>query len=79
MLKQLFNVFMGELDKHLKKGSNIENRILQIEEEYAEALADAERWGDLTDKSHWRTVEANRIKRVIESKRRMIDTLKQHS
>lgn len=83
MLKQLFAVLLEQLNNDYKKGSAIDNKIVQIVEEineleieHAKALADVERWGDINDKSHWRTVEYNRIGRVIEAKRRMIDTLK---
>lgn len=83
MWKQLLNVFVEELNKYQRKGSTIDGKIVHIIEEigeleikHAKALADAERWGDLTDSSDWRTVEVNRIKRIIEAKQRMIDTLK---
>lgn len=82
MLKQLFDLFVEKLNDNYKKNSTIEYKIVEIIEEideleieHAQALADAERWGDLDDNSHWRTVEVNRIKRVIEAKKRMIDTL----
>lgn len=86
MFKQLFDLFMDEFNKRQKRDSTIDNKVLQIIEEIneleielAEEISDAERWGDLTDNSHWRTAEVNRIKRVIEAKRRMIDTLRQNS
>lgn len=83
MLREILNVFLDELNKHQKKDVTNNNRTMQIVEEIGEleiklakAMADAERWGDLTDSSDWRTVEVNRIKRVIESKHRLLETLK---
>ena len=83
MLREIFNLVVNEFHNNQKKGSTIDRKIVQIIEEidelevqYAKALADAERWGDLNDTSHYRTVEVNRIKRVIEAKRKMIETLK---
>lgn len=85
MFKQLLQLILEKLDEREKKDSTIDSKIVQIIEEigelevkHAKALAEAERWGDITDDSDWRTVEANRIKRIIESKKRMIDTLKNH-
>jgi hypothetical protein len=83
MLRQLFKLVLDELNNDYKRGSAIENKIVQIVEEinkleieHAKALADVERWGDINDKSNYRTVEYNRIGRVIEAKKRMIETLR---
>ena len=83
MLKELLMLVVEKLNEKEVKESNIENRLLELveeryelEEKYVKALADAEKWGDLSDNSHWRTAEVNKIKRLIEAKQRMIDTLK---
>lgn len=83
MLKDILNLLLEQLHYEHKKGSSIENKVLQIveeidelEDELAEAIADAERFGDINDNSHWRTVEVNRIKRIIEAKKGMINTLR---
>lgn len=86
MLKQLLQLILENLNERERKGSTIDSKIVEIveeinelEEEYVEALAEAERWGDLNDKSHWRTVEVNRLKRMIQAKEKMIDTLKNNN
>lgn len=83
MLKQLFELIIQKLDEREKNGSNIDNRVLEIVEEIgkleielADKLHDAERWGDITDNSNWRTAEVNKLKRVIQAKEKMIETLK---
>ena len=83
MLRQLLNLVLVELNNKHERGLTIDDKILQIIEEindleikHAQAIADAERWGDITDNSHWRTVEVNRIKRVIEAKKGMIEILR---
>lgn len=85
MLKEILSLFMDELNKREKNDSRNDSRISQIIEEIhdleiklAGKLADAERWGDLTDNSNWRTAEVNKIKRIIEAKKQMIQTLKQN-
>jgi len=85
MLRELFSFILEQLDNNYKKDSAIETKIIEIVEEINEleidhikALADVERWGDINDKSHWRTVEYNRIGRVIEAKKRMLETLKRN-
>jgi len=81
-LKQLLELIFKEANAHNQRYSAIDNKRLQmieeleeLEVEYAQAIYNAERWGDLKDSSDWRTAEVNRIKRVIESKKRIIDTL----
>ena len=83
MLREILQMILRELDNKSNRGSKIEDRIVHIVDEIGEleikqakALAEVERWGDITDTSDWRTVEYNRIGRVIESKKRMLDTLK---
>jgi hypothetical protein len=85
MLKDILRFVLKELDSNSNRGSQIETKIIQIVEEinrleieHAKALADVERWGDIDDKSNYRTVEYNRIGRVIEAKKRMLETLKQN-
>lgn len=83
MLKQILAMIMEQLDKRETRSLIVDDRfaelveeVNELEEEYIEALADAERWGDLSDNSHWRTVEMNKRKRVWEAKQRMLETLK---
>jgi hypothetical protein len=83
MLKELLYLILKELEGNSNRGSKIENKFVQIVEEineleikHAKALADVERWGDIDDKSDFRTVEYNRIGRVIEAKKAMLETLK---
>lgn len=89
MLKEFLNAIAREINKEpkvvIKRHSNVELKILQIVEEieelekkYVKALADAERWGDLTNSSDWRTVEVNKYKRLIDSKKGMIEMLNSH-
>ena len=85
MLKDILRFVLKELDSNSNRGSQIETKIVQVVEEinrleieHAKALADVERWGDIDDKSNYRTVEYNRIGRVIEAKKRMLETLKQN-
>lgn len=85
MLKEILQLVLKELDYNRMKSSDVEKKILQITDEISEleieraqALAYVERWGDINDKSHWRTVEYNRIGRVIEAKKDMIRALKQN-
>lgn len=82
MFKKVFDLVLKELQNNNTKDSTIENKIVKVIEEinqleikHAQALADVERWGDINDSSDWRTVEYNRIGRVIEAKKRMLDTL----
>lgn len=86
MLKEIFEILAEYVDGHEKERSVIEKKIVayideidELEEEYADALANAERWGDLTDESHWRTVKVNKLKRNIQAKERMIEKLKDNS
>lgn len=87
MLREILEVFLDQLKKHEKKEINTGgNKVVQVIEEIdrlemklINAIADAERFGDLTDDSHFRTVEVNRIKRIIEAKKRTLETLKQNS
>jgi hypothetical protein len=83
MLRLLLNALLAQLDSDSKKKSDVDNKIIQMVDEvneleikHATALADVERWGDITDSSDWRTVEYNRIGRIIEAKKKMIETLK---
>jgi len=83
MFKQILELIVEKLNETQKNDSLISNKMVEMVEElnelevkHAEALASVERWGDITDKSHWRTVEYNKIGRVIEAKKRMIEMLK---
>lgn len=83
MLRQILNMIQEQLDKRENENTNVSEKFVELveeinelEEEYIEALADVERWGDIKDKTHWRTVELNKVKRKLEAKRRMLDTLK---
>lgn len=83
MLKEILQIVLREIDKCTTKDSKIDNKIIQLVEEintleikHAQALADVERWGNIDDTSDYRTVEYNRIGRVIEAKKRMLTTLR---
>ena len=83
MIKALLLIVIEKLDERSRKDSNINNKIVdlieeldELEERHAQAIANVERWGDIKDKSNWRTVEANRIHRLIKAKERMIEALK---
>lgn len=85
MLRQILVMILEQLDNNQKKVSTIDSKIVQLVDEidklevlYAQALADVERWGNIDDKSDWRTVEYNRIGRVIDAKIRMMKALKQN-
>lgn len=86
MLRQIFEMILEQLDKRDKRSLVVDDKFVklvkevnELEEEYIEALAEAERFGDLTDNANWRTVEVNKRKRVLEAKQRMLDTLKNNS
>jgi hypothetical protein len=83
MLRLLLNALLDMFENDSKKKSDVDNKVIQMVDEineleikHASALADVERWGDITDTSDWRTVEYNRIGRIIEAKKRMLDTLR---
>lgn len=72
----LINSLNERDDIYEKKRLEVIEEIESLEVELAKKMADAERWGDLSDKTDWRTVEVNRIKRLIDSKMRVISNLK---
>lgn len=82
MFKQLLEMLLKGLEEHSEKDSSINEKVLELadeimklEIEYAEEYTNAERWGDLNDPTDFRTANVNRIKRVIEAKQKMIETL----
>lgn len=85
MLDKLLKAVLDTIDERYKRDSGVDSKVVELIEEIGEleiklakALYDAERWGDLSDTSDWRTAEVTRIRRVIESKQRMIETLKRN-
>ena len=83
MLKQLLELVLEKLNEQPKKEMVNDDQFVEIVEEInkleiklAQAMASAERWGDLNDATDWRTVEVNRLKRVIQAKEKMLKTLK---
>lgn len=79
IIKSLFEIFKEHSKNESIKESKIVSIIEEIEEleiKYARKITEAERWGDINDKSDWRVAEANEIRRIIESKERLIEKLK---
>lgn len=86
MLEKLLQIASEVLEDKKRKDSMIEGQVIKyvkeldkLEAELADATAEAEMYGDLSDTRHFRTARVNKIKRLIESKEKMIDTLQRHS
>lgn len=84
MFKEILKLILRELEDNRKKDTVVDHRIVQLIEEinelevkHVKALAEVERWGDISDTSNWRTVEYNKIGRIIEAKKRMLKELRQ--
>lgn len=65
-----------------ERNENVNDKIVSMVEDIekleiklADAMYKAERFGDLNDKSDFRTAEVNKIKRILDSKKRLLETL----
>lgn len=82
-IKELLRAILGTIEKSEQKRGEVDNKIVtlvseidELQVKLADKLGDAERWGDLEDSSHWRTVEVNKLIRKIDSKKELLKTLK---
>lgn len=82
MLRDIIKLILKGLDeKEAQSESKSEmiqklvKEIDRLEIKHIEALADVERWGDIDDPSNFRTVEYNKIGRILESKKKLLDKL----
>lgn len=83
MIKEILEMILGKMDERENKNSDVNKAIFnlvvcidELEIEYAEKMEYVERWGDINDPSDYRTAEVNKVKRIIESKQRSLETLK---
>lgn len=83
MIGEILNLIIKKLEERNQKEYTMDNKVVKtieelnkLEVEYAEAMADVERWGDINDDSDWRTVKVNKLKRIIQAKEKMIKSLK---
>lgn len=82
MIKEILEMILGKMNERENKNSDVDKAILELvvcidklEVEYAEKMEYVDRWGDINDPSDYRTAEANKVKRIIESKQRSLETL----
>lgn len=83
MLREILNLIQEGLDSKEQKNDSKNEKIVELVEELErleikriDKLHNVERWGDIDDDSDWRTAELRKVERLIEAKKRMIDTLK---
>lgn len=82
MIKEILELILGKMEERDNRNTDVNDTILELvghidklEVEYAKKMEYVDRWGDINDPSDYRTAEANKVKRMIEAKQRLIETL----
>lgn len=83
MIQEILKAVLKAFSEKQEEKSELDKKIVSLVEEIdmlemkrIKKLEDVEKWGDINDPSNWRTADYNKVRRMLEAKRKLLKDLR---